>query len=322
MNIEILNNLQGNIIVRKEKGNSLLKIEKDYTIIDIETTGLDTEFDSIIEIGALKIRNNIITDTFTTLISTDDYIDEFITNLTGITNEMLKNAPSIDTVLKSFLDFIGNDILVGHNANFDINFLYDACLKFLNKNLNNDFIDTMRLSRNLNKELKHNRLIDLIKFYNINIDNQHRALDDCNTTYKIFLKMQESIIQKFTTFDNFTSTIKKRQNGIKAKNIIASATNINEDNPLFGKEIVFTGILEKMIRKEAMQIVANMGGINRDNVTNDTNFLVLGNNDYCKAIKNGKSNKQKKAENYKLKGNDIEIISENVFYDMINDYKI
>ena len=74
-----------------------------------------------------------------------------------------------------------------------------------------------------------------------------------------------------------------------------------------------------MARKEAMQIVANLGGINQDNVNKETNYLVLGNNDYCKNIKNGKSNKQKKAEQLKIKGQDIEIISENVFYDMIEE---
>ncbi len=317
MNLEIIDK---NKLNREHKGESLIKIEKDYTIIDIETTGLDPKYDSIIEIGALKIRNNEIIDSFKTLIYTDNYIDEFITELTGITNEMIKNAPLIDTVLVKFLDFIDDDILVGHNVNFDINFLYDSCLKNLNKYLTNDFIDTMRLSRKLNKELKHNRLVDLIKFYNIDIDNQHRALDDCSSTYKIFLKIQESIIQKYTTFDNFVLEMKKRKNTVKAKDITVNKENINEDNPFFEKEVVFTGVLEKMIRKEAMQTIANMGGYNRDTVTKDTNFLILGNNDYCKAIKNGKSLKQKKAEAYKLKGNDIEIISENVFYDIINDY--
>jgi len=68
-----------------------------------------------------------------------------------------------------------------------------------------------------------------------------------------------------------------------------------------------------------MQLVADFGGINEDTVTKQTNFLVLGNNDYCSTIKDGKSTKQKKAEAYKLKGSDIEIISENVFYDMINN---
>lgn len=74
-----------------------------------------------------------------------------------------------------------------------------------------------------------------------------------------------------------------------------------------------------MIRKDAMQIVVDLGGINGNSVTAKTNYLILGNNDYCSLIKDGKSNKQKKAEKLKLKGNDIEVITENVFYDMIEN---
>lgn len=80
---------------------------------------------------------------------------------------------------------------------------------------------------------------------------------------------------------------------------------------------VFTGTLERMTRKEVMQIVVDLGGINGNSVTAKTNYLILGNNDYCPLIKDGKSNKQKKAEELKLKGKDIEILTENVFYDMI-----
>ena len=82
---------------------------------------------------------------------------------------------------------------------------------------------------------------------------------------------------------------------------------------------MFTGVLERMSRKEAMQLVADSGGINGDTVTQKTNYLVLGNNDYCKSIKDGKSNKQKKAEKLKASGLDIEIIPESVFYDMVLD---
>lgn len=76
----------------------------------------------------------------------------------------------------------------------------------------------------------------------------------------------------------------------------------------------------KLLRKEAMKIVADLGGINEDTVTKNTNYLILGNNDYCTTIKDGKSSKQKKAEKNKIKGQDIEIIPEGVFYDMIGDY--
>lgn len=103
-----------------------------------------------------------------------------------------------------------------------------------------------------------------------------------------------------------------------SKTLVAESDEFDEDSPLYGKTFAFTGTLEKMTRKEAMQIVINAGGKCTDNVVASTNFLVLGNQDYYKGIKNSKSNKQKKAEKMQLSGADIVAISENTFYDMLN----
>lgn len=100
---------------------------------------------------------------------------------------------------------------------------------------------------------------------------------------------------------------------LHAKDITATTDNFDISHPLYGKLCVFTGTLEKMQRKDAMQLVVNLGGQCGDNVTAKTNYLILGNNDFCSLIKDGKSNKQKKAESLILKGKDIQILSENVF---------
>ena len=151
---------------RKYKGKSLLELPKTYTIIDIETTGLDPKLDDILEVSAIKVINNKTIDSFTSFVSLPYSIPDFITNLTGITNEMIENAPAIEKVLLNFYNFIGNDILVGHNINFDINFLYDNLEKYHNIYMKNNFIDTLRLSRKINSELKHHKLSSLIEFYN------------------------------------------------------------------------------------------------------------------------------------------------------------
>ena len=110
----------------RNKGKSLILIPENYCIIDIETTGLSPDFDSIIEVSAVKYINGLETDHFTSLIKPEDtyddgsYIDKFIEELTGITNEMLSTAPDPASVLKQFKIFLGNDILIGHNINFDI----------------------------------------------------------------------------------------------------------------------------------------------------------------------------------------------------------
>ncbi len=304
------------------KGSSIIAFPNEYTIIDIETTGLSPAYDEIIEISAIQVRDGIATEFFSSLVKPVYDIDPFISALTGITNEMLSKAPDINVILPKFYDFIGNDILIGHNVNFDINFLYDYFEDFTSLRLTNDFIDTMRIFKKLHPELKHHRLCDLAAYYGIDYINAHRSLNDCKINLGCYYKLACEINEKYSTIQDFIDLFKKRPRKkhspqLKASDIIATTDDIDEDNPLFGKVFVFTGALERLLRKEAMQIVVNYGGINGDNVTKKTNYLVLGNNDYCKSIKDGKSSKQKKAEKLKLEGQDIEIIPESVFYDMI-----
>lgn len=309
---------------REQKGNSLLIFPDNFTIIDLETTGLDPTFDEIIEVGAIKVKNGNVTDTFNSLVKPEEEIDEFITEITGITNEMLADAPSISEVLPNFLSFVGDDIILGHNVNFDINFVYDIYSKLYNKYFSNSFTDTLRLSRRLLPELEHHRLKDLINHFEINIERQHRSLDDCKATFECYNKLKSLALEKYENFDNFYSAIKKKSSNKKSSKqldlsqIKSTVTEFDEDNPFFKKMCVFTGTLEKMKRADAAQLVVDLGGICGNSVTKKTNYLILGNNDYCPTIKDGKSTKQKKAEELKLKGNDIEIISENTFYDMLN----
>lgn len=96
-------------------------------VIDLETTGLDPSYDEIIELAAVRVENKAIVPEFQSLVKPSFPIDGFITELTGITNEMLSNAPSVDAVLPSFFDYAGQSTVVAHNANFDVNFLYDVC---------------------------------------------------------------------------------------------------------------------------------------------------------------------------------------------------
>ena len=303
---------------RNNKGKNLITFPKEYAVIDIETTGLSPKYDSIIELSALKIKDNSIVDTFTSLVNPGFKIDSFITELTGITNEMLQESNKIEKILPDFLNFIGDSLLVGHNINFDINFIYDNCITLFNKSLQNDFIDTMRISKRILKELPHHKLSDLANFYNISYDGAHRALNDCKITQDCFIKLQDSILKEYSSLDDFIKQSSVKSKGtINISEIVSSKDSFDEYHPLFEKYCCFTGVLEKMVRKDAMQIVVDFGGFVENNVTSKTNYLILGNNDYCSSIKNGKSTKQKKAEHLKLNGNDIEIIPETVFYDMI-----
>ena len=303
--------------IREHKGKSLIAFPNDYTVIDLETTGLDPRWCDIIELAAIKIRDDEPIDTFSSLINVGYDIDEFITELTGITNDMLKDAPRISSILPNFLEFIGNDIVVGHNVNFDINFIYDNAEKLSDYYFDNDYVDTMRLARRLLPELNHHRLFDLKEHFSIDVEESHRALADCISTLSIFKSLHDVALSKYGDIDTMIATFKPAHKSIDITAITTDKKDFDISHPFYGKLCVFTGALEKMKRVDAMQLVVNVGGSVADNITNKTNYLILGNNDFCKSIKDGKSNKQKKAESLKLSGHDIEIISEYTFYEMI-----
>lgn len=306
---------------QRSKGKSLLIFPDDFVVIDIETTGLTPDYDEIIELSALKVSGNNVIDSFSSLVKPTHKIDDFIVSYTGITNEMLQDAPSIKTALPAFLDFIGDSLIVGHNANFDINFIYDYTELILKKTFSNDFVDTMRLSRWLLKELPSHKLQAVIDFYSIGTTVQHRALADCQSTLECLQYLCSTAISEYQTLEGFYAYVKerKRKKKTSAKGIAPESEEAFDiDNLFYQKRCVFTGTLSRMTRKEAMQLVVNIGGICEDTITKKTNFLIIGNQDYAK-VKDGKSSKHKKAEQYKLKGQDIEIISEDVFYDNILD---
>ena len=304
---------------RTYKGQSLLEFPENYIIIDLETTGLDPSYDEIIEVCAIKYENCRQVDIFSTLVKPNNYIDEFISRLTGITNDMLEEAPSISEILPSLYEFIGNSLLVGHNINFDINFLYDNFNNVCGLLLKNNFICTMRLSRIFMPNLSHHRLKDLINYFGLDNAGAHRAINDCLNTNKIFENMRIANATN-NTLELFKSRKKARkQNNKQLRNLTPQVDKFNENNYFFDKYVVFTGALARYSRAEAAQIVVNMGGLYQDTITKKTNYLILGNNDYCKMIKDGKSSKQRKAELYISKGQDLQILSENVFYDILDN---
>jgi DNA polymerase-3 subunit epsilon len=226
---------------------------------------------------------------------------------------MLEGKPWIDDVLPEFEKFVEDSIVVGHNVNFDVNFLYEDYETVLKRPFKNNFIDTMRIARKLYPELSHHRLIDIVEHLNIKGSATHRALNDCEYTYKCYEAMKNEIERRYVSFEYFSTQFKKTD----LTKLTAENDEFDETNPLYKKQCVFTGTLERYSRQEAAQIVVNSGGTCGNTVTKKTNFLILGNNSYCSSIKDGKSSKQKKAEEYKLKGQDIEVIPENVFYEMI-----
>ena len=289
------------------------KIIGNYCVLDLETTGLSPNYDSIIEIGIIKVKENKIVDKYNSLINPGFLINEYITSITGITNEMLKGKPKIIDLKKEVLNFIGNDVLVGHNISFDVSFLQ----KGFNEELKNEYIDTLQFCRKLFKELSHHRLTDMSNYLEIS-RNEHRSMSDCLCTKELYDCIKEKMKNNGLEINDIFAKKNYSSKNIDIHAIKPDNIEIDEDNFFYNKHCVFTGKLEKMIRKDAMQLVVNVGGILDNSVTKKTNYLILGNNDYCSSIKDGKSSKHKKAEKYKLEGQDIEIIDEDTFYNLFN----
>ena len=173
------------------KGNLTLSPQEDYVVIDTETTGLSINTCEIVEIAALKVINGQVIDTFQSLIKPRGKIPRQATLVNKINDEMVMDAPTLDSVMIKFLDFVSDSVLVGHNINsYDLNILYDASLRLFEIPLSNDFVDTMKLARHCVYGLNDYTLSSIAKHLEVEVKVEHRALDDCYTTYKCYEKLK------------------------------------------------------------------------------------------------------------------------------------
>ena len=170
-------------IVTNVKGQT---INNTFVVFDLETTGFSSEYDKIIEIGAVKIKNGNIIDSFSTFINPEIKIPYNITELTSITNDDVKNADTIDNVLPKFIEFCKDSVLVAHNANFDMSFIRKNC-NDLSIDINYTVMDTVPLAKFLFPELKRYKLNTIAKHLGVSLENHHRAVDDAKATADILL---------------------------------------------------------------------------------------------------------------------------------------
>lgn len=170
---------------------------KSVIVLDFETTGLSPNMgDRAIEIGAVKLSDGVVQDTFQQLMNPGFRVSGFIANYTGISNAMLSNAPSCEEVMAEFADFIGNDNLVAHNASFDKRFL-DAELQRVSANYSGQFACSMLIARRLIQDSPTHKLGDLIRHKQIEHDGVfHRALADSEMTAKLWMVMIEELKEK------------------------------------------------------------------------------------------------------------------------------
>ena len=304
---------------RPEGGANLYSLPTSFVVVDTETTGLDFDLCNIIEIGAVKVNDGQIVDSFKSLIKVDEKLPPFIVHLTGITDEMLVDAPPLNEVIADFDAFVGDSILLAHNASFDMNFLYTAYERALGRPLRNDYVDTLRVARRALPQLQHRTLPDICEVFEVINEGEHRAYGDALATVHCYLRMRDIVIESFGDEAAYANSFVRRTGSgshIKAKDIVATADCIDEGHPLYGMRCVFTGAMTSMIRADAMLALKNVGGEPQDTVRKDTDYLVVGNDGYSSAIQSAPG-KIKKAQANQLKGLPIQIISEDAFLAML-----
>lgn len=163
-----------------------------FVVFDIETTGFSSENDRIIEIGAVKVKDGEVLDRFEAFVNPERPIPTHITELTGITDDMVQDAEPIGPVLRRFHEFIQDAVLVAHNAYFDVGFIRKN-LRDLDMRLHHGILDTVPLARYLFPELKRHRLDTIAKHLGIDMGAHHRAVDDAMTTMKILMKAMDKM---------------------------------------------------------------------------------------------------------------------------------
>lgn len=180
-------------VVTMPRGQSL---DDTFVVFDIETTGLSMETESITEIGAVKVVDGKVIDRFSTFVNPERPIPAEITKLTGITNEMVADAPVITEILPRFLEFCQDAVLVAHNANFDTGFIRLNAERKCGIEVKNTVLDTLELSRSLLPELKKHKLDIVCEQMGVSLEGHHRAVNDAEATAEVFLKFIDMLVEK------------------------------------------------------------------------------------------------------------------------------
>lgn len=323
-------------------GMCFTEILSKYVILDIETTGFDFHKDRIIELAAISYEYGKKVSEFHSMVNPGMLIPPDVVSLTGITQADVDNAPMLEDVEKSFIDFLGGFPIIGHNAlTFDVPFLSAQ----LSVSIDNPVVDTLPMSRKVFDLLPRHKLEYLNDVLQLGSVGSHRALNDVETTnallwaclaprkyeskvYKAFLDHRlnhhsdtapkKHITQKGTIRDQKRDAyLQKKFQKIDINSITPSCDCSPESGPLCGNAILFTGELS-IPRGEAMQMAVDAGAILKTSVSRKLAYLVVGKQDMTLVGMEGMSTKEIKARELNESGKaQIKIISEEEFLDLV-----
>ncbi|HEL2352243.1 TPA: 3'-5' exoribonuclease [Streptococcus suis] len=296
-----------------------------FVALDVETA--NSFRGSLCAIGLVKFENGKMTDFFYSHINPEEEFDPFNTFIHGITPEDVKDAPTFPTLRPKLIEFIDGLPVVAHFAQFDMNALKDAYIKYQLPFDDIRYFCSYYVSKFANPGQISYKLNHLAEVFNFELIH-HEALSDAKVCGQLICKMMEltgnTDLETFLTSlrykkfgvlgeHGFTRTSIRHQYSPKNKFYIPTEeeqANMDQTNPVYGARFVFTGKLEHFTRQEAAKEIALLGGIPEGNVTTKTNYLVIGEQDFRIVGQSGQSNKMRKAFELLGTGQEIEILSE------------
>ncbi len=281
----------------------------DYTMIDIETTGLLPYRDRVTELGGVRVRDSRVVETFSQLVRYpgNNVVPAFITKLNGITEQqLLTEGQPVTKAVAAFREFIGDDLIVGYNVNFDLNFVYDLVAKQHLPLLSNDYVDVLRIARAFYPHERHNRLLDVMQRAGIAEVEQHHGLADSLDTIKVYQDFRRNAVPEVLT---------KAQANLKNADLLIAAPLSSYRSPVMGKTVVLTGDLA-VDRTELATAIKHLGGQVDTTVSPLTNLVIAGNHDYF----NRKNADLKQVATYAAAGADLRRWSEQFFWSRLDDW--
>ena len=198
-----------------------------FVVFDLETFGLNSHKNEIIEIGAIKLKGTRIVDTFSSFVNPNKIIPKRISELTHITQDMVDNAPTIEDVLPKFLEFTKDAVMVAHNSAFDMGFIRRDAKKYMGIDYKPPIIDTLQMARDLYPDLKGYNLDRLNKIFKLSLENHHRAIDDAQSTAKLFIMFLEKYIENgVVNIENMNGAFPLNIQKQATRNIMVIAKNL------------------------------------------------------------------------------------------------
>lgn len=237
-----------------------------FVVFDIETTGLSHLKNNITEIGAVRVESGKIVDVFNELVNPEQEISQEITEITGITNEMVADKPLISEIMPKFLEFSKNAVFVAHNAEFDISFIKTNCKRF-NLEFNPTFIDTMGFARAILPHLKNHKLNTLCKELGVNLLNHHRASFDAKACAGILLELIKIVEKEGKVFD-------ENINNIETKWPVAK--NISYNSIIYVKKMEALSGFYKMVSEGLMKYFRRVAGFPKSRLKEYREGLLIG----------------------------------------------